>query len=94
MNSLGHQIGSTTPDIYYEGDADDPEDKGVCIYLDGLSGHIHGNSATIELDNEIRSWLKNNGFQVISISYVELSDKNAIDLICWKILAVTIVILR
>lgn len=38
---------------------------------------IHGNSATAEIDNEIRSWLKNNGYQVIAISYVDLSDKNA-----------------
>ncbi len=74
---LGHQIGSTTPDVFFVGDEDDPEDLGVCIYLDGLSSHIHGNSATAEIDNEIRSWLKNNGYQVIAISYVDLSDKNA-----------------
>ncbi len=74
---LGHQIGSTTPDVFFSGDDEDPDDLGVCIYLDGLSGHLHGNSATAEVDTEIRSWLRSNGYQVISITYVDLSDQNA-----------------
>ncbi len=75
--TLSHQIGSTTPDVFFAGDEDDPEDRGVCIYLDGLSSHIHGNAATAEVDREIRSWLRDNGYQVISISYVELSEREA-----------------
>ena len=74
---LGHQIGSTTPDVYFRGDQDDPEDRGMCIYLDGLSEHIHGNSQTATKDREIRDWLRSNGYQVITITYVELSDSNA-----------------
>jgi len=34
----------TLPDFFYEGE--DEEDPGVCIYLDGLSAHIHGNPET------------------------------------------------
>ena len=74
---LGHQIGSTTPDVFFQGDEDDPEDRGMCIYLDGLSEHIHGNSQTASKDREIRDWLRSHGYQVITITYVELSDQNA-----------------
>jgi hypothetical protein len=74
---LGHQIGSTTPDVFFEGDPEDPEDRGVCIYLDGMSEHIHGNPQTAATDREIRDWLRNHGYQVITITYVELSDANA-----------------
>jgi len=74
---LDHQIGSTTPDVYFAGDPDDPDDKGVCIYLDGMSASLHGDPATAARDREIRSWLRNNGYQVIEITYVELDDREA-----------------
>jgi len=73
----GSCIGSTTPDVFFQGDEDDPEDRGMCIYLDGLSEHIHGNSQTASKDREIRDWLRSHGYQVIVITYVELSDENA-----------------
>ena len=73
--TLSHQIGSTTPDVFFEGDLDD--DKGVCIYLDGMSASLHGDPATAARDREIRSWLRNNGYQVIEITYVELDDREA-----------------
>src|SRR5690606_21078366 len=38
---LGHQIGSTTPDVYFLGDQDDSHDMGVCVYLDGMSEALH-----------------------------------------------------
>jgi hypothetical protein len=44
------------------------EDEGICIYLDGLSGHLHGNPETAERDREIRSWLRNNGYEVIEVA--------------------------
>jgi hypothetical protein len=72
-----HQIGSTTPDVYYAGDEDDEDDKGICIYLDGMSSSLHGNPEIAEKDREIRTWLRNNGYQVIEITYVELDDRNA-----------------
>ncbi|MEX0774755.1 MAG: DEAD/DEAH box helicase [Phycisphaeraceae bacterium] len=75
--SLGHQIGSTTPDVWFAGDGDDPHDKGVCIYLDGMSTALHGNPATAAKDHEIRSWLRANGHEVIEITVVELDDQQA-----------------
>lgn len=74
---LDHLIGSTTPDVYYEGDSDDDDDRGVCIYLDGMSQSLHGDPATAQKDREIRGWLRNNGYQVIEITAVELDDRNA-----------------
>lgn len=74
---LDHLIGSTTPDVYYRGDEDDDTDKGVCIYLDGLSTGLHGNPETAACDREIRGWLRNNGYQVIEITVVELDDRGA-----------------
>ncbi|MBK8179281.1 MAG: helix-turn-helix transcriptional regulator, partial [Planctomycetes bacterium] len=52
-------------------------DEGICIYLDGLSGHLHGNAQTREQDQRIRSWLRNHGWEVIEISVVELDDPDA-----------------
>jgi ATP-dependent helicase YprA (DUF1998 family) len=74
---LDHLIGSTTPDVFFVGDPDDADNKGVCIYLDGMSASLHGDPATQERDREIRSWLRNNGYEVIEITCVELDDRNA-----------------
>jgi hypothetical protein len=74
---LDHLIGSTTPDVYFLGDEDDEADRGVCIYLDGMSEGIHGNPITAAQDLEIRSWLRNNGYQVIEITRVQLDDREA-----------------
>jgi len=75
--TLSHQIGSTTPDVLFLGDEDDPDDKGICIYLDGMSVSLHGDPAVAERDREIRTWLRNNGYQVIEITTVELDDREA-----------------
>ena len=56
---------------------DDDADKGVCIYLDGLSESIHGDPQIAARDREIRSWLRNNGYQVIEITKVDLDDRGA-----------------
>ncbi|MBW0181487.1 MAG: DEAD/DEAH box helicase [Vulcanococcus sp.] len=73
---LDRAIGSTTPDVIYRASHHDP-DEGVCIYLDGLSAHLHGAPATAEKDAQIRSWLRNNGYDVIEIAVSELSDESA-----------------
>jgi len=73
---LDRAIGTTTPDVIYRADHHD-EDEGVCIYLDGLSGHLHGNRATADKDREIRSWLRNNGYDVIEIAASDLHDEGA-----------------
>jgi len=53
------------------------EDEGVCVYLDGLSGHLHGSPATAEKDRLIRTWLRNNGYDVIEIAASDLYDTDA-----------------
>lgn len=74
---LDHQIGSTTPDVYFAGDLDDEDDMGVCVYLDGMSASLHGDPATASRDHEIRTWLRNNNYNVIEITAVELDDRTA-----------------
>ncbi len=66
----------TTPDFYYDDEQQDHY-EGVCIYLDGLSRHIHGNRKSQKRDAEIRTWLKNNDYQVIAIPYTDLGDVEA-----------------
>ena len=73
---LGGALGTTTPDVIYR-DPDDDFCKGVCIYLDGMSKHLHGNPETAEKDREIRTWLRNTGYEVLEIPANELDDKNA-----------------
>ena len=73
---LNRALGTTTPDVIYRAD-DHDADEGVCIYLDGLSKHLHGNPETAEKDREIRTWLRNRGFEVIEIPANELDDEDA-----------------
>ena len=68
--------GTTTPDVIYRTE-DHDSDEGVCIYLDGLSAHLHGNPETAERDREIRTWLRNRGYEVIEIPANELDDEDA-----------------
>ncbi len=73
---LDRALGTTTPDAIYRGEDHEP-DEGVCIYLDGLSRHLHGNPATAERDRAIRDWLRNHGYEVIEIPANELDDLDA-----------------
>ena len=59
---LGHPLGRTIPDFYFE----DPNDmfEGICVYLDGLSDHIHGNAETAQRDAAIRDQLRNQDYDV------------------------------
>jgi hypothetical protein len=72
---LERPLGSTTPDFFY----DDPAGRsdGICIYLDGLSTHIHGNPETRERDHAIREELRAQGYEVFEIPYGQLSDAGA-----------------
>ena len=73
---LSQALGSTTPDVIYRAE-DHAPDEGVCIYLDGLSEHLHGNPQTAEADRRIRAWLRGSGFEVIEIPANELDDRQA-----------------
>jgi SOS-response transcriptional repressor LexA len=73
---LDRAIGTTTPDVIYR-TVDHAPDEGVCIYLDGLSRHLHGNPATAERDRSIRDWLRNNGYEVLEIAVSDLYDEGA-----------------
>ena len=73
---LGGGLGTTTPDVIYR-DRDDDFCKGVCIYLDGMSKHIHGNPKTAKKDREIRTWLRGSDYEVIEIPANELDDEDA-----------------
>ncbi len=73
---LDREIGTTTPDVIYRA-SHHAEDEGVCIYLDGLSGHLHGNPVTAEQDQRIRTWLRNRGYEVIEIAANDLHDEAA-----------------
>jgi len=72
---LGRPFGTTTPDIFFE----DPSGarEGICIYLDGMSKHIHGNPRTQRRDREIRDELRGRAYEVIEIPYGHLSDLDA-----------------
>ena len=73
---LSAALGSTTPDVIYR-DEDHEPDEGVCVYLDGLSAHLHGNPETAKRDREIRDWLRNTGYDVIEIAATDLDDQDA-----------------
>ena len=73
---LDRAIGTTTPDIIYRADHH-ADDEGVCIYLDGLSAHLHGKPETAEQDQRIRTWLRNNEYEVIEIAVSDLDDEGA-----------------
>ena len=66
---------TTRPDAYFH----EPNDycQGVCIYLDGMGQHLHGNPQTAAKDREIRDELRNTGYTVVEIQYQELFDKTA-----------------
>src|SRR5262249_39828126 len=71
---LGRPLGSTTPDVFFPGDDDEP---GICVYLDGLSDHIHGNPHTAERDRALRDELRGRYYEVFEISASELEDREA-----------------
>src|SRR5690606_34416362 len=62
----------TTPDFFYE----DPKEvtDGICIYLDGLSKHIHGNPQTQAQDTAIRTLLRERDYAVMELPASHLND--------------------
>lgn len=72
---LGRPLGTTTPDFFFE----DPTGhyQGVCIYLDGMSTHLHGNPQTQKRDRQIREELRARFYEVFEIPYGQLTDRDA-----------------
>jgi SOS-response transcriptional repressor LexA len=70
---LGRPLGSTTPDCTFPGE--DEQDPGTCLYLDGLSEHLHGNPVTAARDRAIREELRARHFEVFEISATDLWDR-------------------
>ena len=66
---------TTRPDVYFHAPNDQYE--GVCVYLDGMSEHLHGNAQTASKDRQIRDELLNTDYEVVAIQYQELYDKAA-----------------
>ncbi|MCX5742959.1 MAG: helicase-related protein [Proteobacteria bacterium] len=65
----------TVPDFFYAGaDAHEP---GIAIYLDGMSGHIHGNSDQAERDRFLREQLRAQDFEIVEVRSFELDDRAA-----------------
>lgn len=73
---LGAGYGSTIPDFHYLGE--DEDEPGICIYLDGMAGHIHGNPEQAEKDRAIRAKLDSLGYEVVVVRSFELDDKDAV----------------
>ncbi len=70
---LGPGLGTTRPDVFFP----DDEGRGVCVYLDGMSEHIHGNARTQARDRQIRTTLRNREYEVVAITATELWDRDA-----------------
>lgn len=68
--------GGTIPDFFYAGE--DDQEPGICIYLDAMAGHIHGNPEQSEKDRAIRAKLASLGYEVVVVRSFELDDKNAV----------------
>jgi len=73
---LGAGYGGTIPDFFYEGE--DEDEPGICIYLDGMAGHIHGNDEQAAKDNAIRAKLRSLDYEVVAVRSFELDDKDAV----------------
>ena len=73
--NLGRPLGATVPDFFYEPRNDSYE--GLCVYLDGMSGHLHGRPETRDKDRQVREELRNRGFEVVEIPFGQLTDPNA-----------------
>jgi hypothetical protein len=67
---IGRPINSTYPDCFWEVE----EEPGVCLYLDGLSGHTHGNPVTREIDRAIGDELRSRNYEIIVITATQLHE--------------------
>ena len=64
-------VGKTIPDFFYAGE----EEPGICIFLDGMSEHIHGNPHQADKDRMLREALRARGYDVVEIRSFDLDDR-------------------
>jgi hypothetical protein len=64
---------TTIPDFFYA--SDDEDEPGICVYLDGMAGHIHGNQEQQDKDTFLRTRLREKGFVVVEVPSFKLDDK-------------------
>ncbi len=69
---LGPGWGRTIPDFYYAGEDEEP---GVCVYVDGMSAHIHGNDDQAAKDRFLRERLRSLGYEVFELRSHDLDDR-------------------
>lgn len=69
---------TTTPDVFYPPLDDDDDQKGLCLYLDGMSQDIHGNPDAQAQDKAIRDHLRNEGYEVVELTVHDLDDQKAV----------------
>ena len=72
---LGRPLGTSVPDFFYDARSDAYE--GLCIYLDGMSGYLHGDPEKHEKDRQVREELRNRGYEVVEIQFGQLTDPDA-----------------
>jgi hypothetical protein len=70
---LGRPLNTTAPDCFWPVE----DEPGLCVYMDGLSGHIHGNNASRERDRAIRETLRSLHYEVVEITATQLLDRAA-----------------
>ncbi len=80
---IGKPYDRTIPDFFFN----DPTERleGICIYLDGMSKHYHGNTETAQKDNLIRTELRNSAYEVIEITYTQLFDRNFMKIVFYRL---------
>lgn len=71
---IGQPWGRTVPDFFFS--PPDDRHEGVCIYLDGLSRHIHGSAESQVRDQQIRERLSELGYEVIAVPKSALDDRD------------------
>lgn len=69
---------TTTPDVFYPALEEDEDEKGLCLYLDGMSRDIHGNAEAQAKDMAIRTQLRNEGYIIVELTVQELDDSAAV----------------
>jgi hypothetical protein len=73
---LGAGYGGTIPDFFYAGTDDD--EPGLCVYVDGMAAHIHGNPEQKQKDDAIRAKLNTMHYEVVVVRSFELDDRSAV----------------